>query len=194
MQDRIRIKKIETLSDDFYVLKKVTFDYLRADGTWQTQSREAYDRGNGATVLLYNKAQESVVLIRQFRYPAYANGYQHMLIETCAGVLEEHDPETCIRKESEEETGYQVENVRKVFDAFMSPGAVTEKLHFFIAEYSPDTKVGAGGGLQSDGEDIEVLELPFSEALEMIQRGEICDAKTIMLLQYAALHKIFDAL
>lgn len=192
MQDRIRIKKIETLSDNFYVLNKATFDYQRSDGSWQTQSREAYDRGNGATVLLYNKAQRTVVLIRQFRYPAYANGYEGTLIETCAGVLDEDDPETCVRKESEEETGYQVDQVRKVFEVFMSPGAVTEKLHFFIAEYSPDSRISEGGGLEDDGEDIEVLELPFSEALQMIQRGEICDAKTIMLLQYAALHRIFD--
>lgn len=193
MQDRIRIKKIETLSDDFYILKKATFDYQRGDGSWQAQSRESYDRGNGATVLLYNKAQKTVVLIRQFRYPAYANGYEGMLIETCAGVLDEDDPETCVRKESEEETGYRVEHVQKVFEVFMSPGAVTEKLHFFIAEYSPDARTSEGGGLEGDGEDIEVLELPFTEALQMIQRDEICDAKTIMLLQYAALNKIFDA-
>ncbi len=192
MQDRIRIQKSETLSDNFYILKKVTFDYLRADGSWQTQSREAYDRGNGATLLLYNKAQKSVVLIRQFRYPAFANGYEHMLIETCAGVLDEDDPETCARKESEEETGYRVEHVQKVFEVFMSPGAVTEKIHFFIAEYFPGSKVAEGGGMEGEGEDIEVLELPFAEALQMIERGEICDAKTIMLLQYAALNQIFE--
>ncbi len=192
MQDRIRIKNIETLADDFYVLKKATFDYQRADGSWQTQSREAYDRGNGATVLLYNKAQKTVVLIRQFRYPAFANGYQHMLIETCAGVLDEDDPETCVRKESEEETGYRVEHVKKVFEVFMSPGAVTEKIHFFIAEYFPEGKVAEGGGVEGEGEDIEVLELAFDDALKMIEHGEICDAKTIMLLQYAALHKILE--
>lgn len=192
MQDRIRIKNIETLADDFYVLKKATFDYQRADGSWQTQSREAYDRGNGATVLLYNKAQKTVVLIRQFRYPAFANGYQHMLVETCAGVLDEDDPETCVRKESEEETGYRVEHVNKVFQVFMSPGAVTEKIHFFIAEYFPEGKVAKGGGVEGEGEDIEVLELAFDDALAMIEHGDICDAKTIMLLQYAALHKIFE--
>lgn len=192
MQDRIRIKKIETLADDFYVLTKATFDYQRTDGSWQTQSRESYDRGNGATVLLYNKAKESVVLIRQFRYPAFANGYEHMLIESCAGVLDGDDPETCVRKESEEETGYRVEHVEKVFEVFMSPGAVTEKIHFFIAEYFPDGNIAEGGGLEGEGEDIEVLERPFAEALQMIERGEICDAKTIMLLQYAALHKIFQ--
>lgn len=192
MQDRIRIKKIETLSDNFYVLRNATFDYRRSDGTWQTQRREAYDRGNGATVLLYNKAQKSVVLIRQFRYPAFANGYEGGLIETCAGVLDEDDPETCVRKESEEETGYRVEQVQKVFEVFMSPGAVTEKIHFFIAEYSPDARISEGGGLEDDGEDIEVLEILFAEALQMIQRGEICDAKTIMLLQFAALNRIFD--
>ncbi|MGI9287708.1 MAG: NUDIX domain-containing protein, partial [Pseudomonadales bacterium] len=160
--------------------------------SWQTQSREAYDRGNGATVLLYNKAQKTVVLIRQFRYPAYANGYEGTLVETCAGVLDEDDPETCVRKETEEETGYQLEHVEKVLEVFMSPGAVTEKIYFFIAEYSPDARIGGGGGLEGDGEDIEVLELPFAEALQMIQRGEICDAKTIMLLQYAALNQIFE--
>jgi len=188
--DRIRIRKIETLSDDWYVLKKTTFEYQRRDGTWQTQSRETYDRGNGATILLYNRERQTVILTRQFRYPAYANQHSGMLIEACAGLLDENNPEECIRRETEEETGYRVERVVKVFDAFMSPGSVTEKLYFFVAEY--ERASADGGGLESDGEDIEVLEIPFLQALHMIETGEIMDGKTIMLLQYAQIHRLLD--
>jgi len=192
MQDRIVIKKVETLSDDWYILKKTTFDYRRKDGSWQTVSRETYDRGNGAAILLYNKPQQSVVLTRQFRFPAYVNGHPGMLIEACAGLLEEDNAEECIRKETQEETGYHIEHVRKVFEAYMSPGSVTEKLFFFVAEYTRDRRVSGGGGLETDGEEIEVLEIPLDQALRMIDSGEIVDGKTIMLLQYAKIHRLLD--
>src|SRR5690606_36962175 len=144
IHERIRIRKVETLSDDWYVLKKTTFDFQRSDGTWQTLSRETYDRGNGATILLYNRAQTTVVLTRQFRYPAYVNGHHGMLIEACAGLLEEADPETRIKQETEEETGYRIHHVRKIFEAFMSPGSVTEKLFFFVAEYEAEDRTHQG--------------------------------------------------
>jgi GDP-mannose pyrophosphatase NudK len=188
MSDRIKIKNVEVLSDDWYILKKTTFDYLRNSGEWQTQSRETYDRGNGATILLYNLKWQSVILTRQFRFPAYMNGLADgLLIETAAGLLDQASPEERIRAEAEEETGFQVKSVKKVFEAYMSPGSVTEKLYFFIAEYEPAQK-GKGGGVEAEGEDIEVLELSFAEALQMLQGGKIQDAKTIMLLQYAALN------
>lgn len=185
---RVRIVDVRTLSDNWYVLKTTAFDFLRADGTWQRQHRETYDRGNGAVVLLYDLARKTVILTRQFRFPAYVNGHDGMLIEAPAGLLDEATPEARIRAEAEEETGYRVGAVHKVFEAFMSPGSVTEKLHFFVAEYDPSTKAGNGGGIASEGEDIEVLELPFARALRMIESGEIADGKTIMLLQYAAMH------
>lgn len=187
-EDRIRIHKVETLSDDWFLLQKTTFDFRRNDGSWQRQTRETYDRGNGATILLYNCAAETVVLIRQFRYPTYGNGHDGFLIETAAGLLDHATPEQRIKAEVEEETGYRVGEVRKVFEAFMSPGSVTERLYFFVAEYEPGTRVGAGGGIAEEGEDIEVLELPLRQALAMMAAGEIADGKTIMLLQYAALH------
>jgi nudix-type nucleoside diphosphatase (YffH/AdpP family) len=187
MSERVRVQRVETLSDDWYILKKTTFDFQRADGSWQTVSRETYDRGNGATVLLYNRERQTVILTRQFRYPAYVNGHHGMLIETCAGLLEAADPETRIRQEAEEETGYTVGEVELVFTAFMSPGSVTERLFFYLGEYTPVDRTGAGGGLLSDGEDIGVLELPFAEAIAMIARGEIVDGKTIMLLQHLQL-------
>lgn len=186
----IRIRNVETLSDDWYVLKKTTFDYQRRDGSWQTVSRETYDRGNGAVVLPYNRAQRTVILTRQFRFPVYVNGHHGLFIEACAGLLDERDPVSAIQREAEEETGYRLERVEKIFEAYMSPGSVTEKLYFFVAAYEPHARVADGGGLASDGEDIEVLELPFSEAMAMIARGEIVDGKTIMLLQYAALHRL----
>ncbi len=188
LADRIRIRDVRLLSDDWYVLKKTTFDWRRADGAWQTTSRETYDRGDGATLLPYNRAARTVLLTRQFRYPAYANGWDDLLIETAAGPLDEADPEARIRAEVEEETGYRLGEVTRVFECFMSPGSVTEKLHFFIAEYHPGMRVGDGGGVAAEGEDIERLELPFDTAMDMVERGEIADAKTIMLLQYAALH------
>ena len=189
MQDRIRIKQVETLSDDWYVLKKTTFDFLRNNGEWQTQSRETYDRGNGATILLYNLEKQSVILTRQFRFPAYVNGLSEgLLIETAAGLLDQASPEERIKQEVEEETGYRVDQVRKVFEAYMSPGSVTEKLFFFVATYDAGSKVNDGGGVENEGEDIEVLEIPISTCMEMIQKGDIKDGKTIMLLQYAKLN------
>jgi nudix-type nucleoside diphosphatase (YffH/AdpP family) len=188
VSDRIRIHDVRLLSDNRYTLKTTSFEWRRANGEWQTQARETYDRGNGATLLPYNLAQRSVVLVRQFRYPAYVNGYDDLLIETAAGMLDDETPEIRIRAEVEEETGYRLGAVRKVFEAFMSPGAVTEKLHFFVAEYQSNMRIGSGGGVASEGEDIEVLELPIDQALAMIGDGRIADAKTIMLLQYAALN------
>lgn len=187
----IRIQKTEILSDNWYVLKKVTFDFQKKDGSRVTQVREAYDRGNGAVILLYNKQQHSVILTRQFRLPTFINGNSTgMMIEACAGLLDEDNPEDCIRRETEEETGYQIREVRKIFEAYMSPGSVTEILHFFIAEYSEDMKVNEGGGAVHEEENIDVLEYPFNKALAMTESGEIKDAKTIMLLQYLRIHQI----
>src|ERR1700742_3812117 len=188
MKKRVRIQKVETLSDDWYVLKKTTFDLLRSDGTWQRQSRETYDRGNGATILLYNLAQRTVVLTCQFRFPAFVNGHSGLLVEAAAGLLDEATPEDRIKAEVEEETGYRVEHVRKIFEAFMSPGSVTEKLYFFLAEYDSGSRVAAGGGNFVEGEDIEVLELSIEDAMAAIDKGEIADGKTIMLLQSAFIH------
>lgn len=189
MNPQINISREEILSDNWYLLKKVTYTYTRANGTSQLQSREAYDRGNGATVLLYHPEQRTVVLTRQFRLPTYINGNPTgMLIEACAGLLDKDHPEDCIRREAEEETGYRIRNVRKIFEAYMSPGSVTEILYFFTAEYDASMKVNAGGGLEAEQEDIEVMELPFEDAWKMVANGTIRDAKTIMLLQYAQLH------
>ena len=188
ISDRIRVKDERVLSDEHYTLKSATFEWRRGDGEWQTQNREIFERGNAAALLPYNLAQRTVVLVRQFRYPAYLDGYDDLLIEAAAGLLDDETPEVRIRAEAEEETGYRIGHVQKIFEAFMSPGAVTEKIHFFVAEYDPTMKVGSGGGLASEGEDIEVLELAFEQALVMIGDGRIVDAKTIMLLQYAALH------
>jgi nudix-type nucleoside diphosphatase (YffH/AdpP family) len=188
ISDRVRVKDVRLLSDDYGILKTTTFEWRRADGEWQTQHRETYDRGGAATVLPYNLAQRSVVLIKQFRYPAYINGHDDLMIETIAGLLDGAAPELRIRAEAEEESGYRLGEIRKVFEAFMSPGAVTEKIHFFVGEYQSDMRIGAGGGLVHEGEDIEVLEISIDEALKMIPDGRIADAKTIMLLQYAALH------
>ena len=188
MSKRVRIKRVETLSDDWYVLKKTTFDLQRRDGSWQQQSRETYDRGNGAAILLYNLAQRTVVLTRQFRFPAFVNGHSGLLIEAAAGLLDQANPEERIRVEVEEETGYRIDHPRRVFEAFMSPGSVTEKLYFFVAEYDRSSKVHDGGGNYIEGEDIEVLELSIEDAIDAIERGEIADGKTIMLLQYACLH------
>lgn len=192
MIDKINILKTEILSDNWYVLKKVTYEYLKKDGTKQTQSREAYDRGNGATILLYNKPQKTVILTRQFRLPTYINGNETgMLIEACAGLLDQDNPEDCIKRETEEETGYKITHVRKIFEAYMSPGSVTEIVHFFVAEYSKSMKVNEGGGVAHEEEDIEVLEMEASKAIKMIETGEIKDGKTIMLLQYAMLSNLF---
>ncbi len=181
----------EVLSDNWYTLNKVTYDYKRTDGSWETQSREAYDRGNGATILLYNREQNKVILTRQFRLPTYINGNEEgMLIEACAGLLDKDNAEDCIRKETEEETGYKVTKVQKIFESYMSPGSVTEILYFFVAEYSPKMKVSDGGGLQDEQEHIQVLELDFDKAYQMILTGEIKDGKTIMLLQYAKINRL----
>jgi nudix-type nucleoside diphosphatase (YffH/AdpP family) len=188
LTERVRVHTEEVLSNDWYLLKKTNFDFLRSDGTWQRQSRETYDRGNGATILLYNLAKKTVILTRQFRYPAFVNGYRDLLVETPAGLLDERSPEEAIRKETAEETGYIVRDVRKVFEAFMSPGSVTEKLYFFVAEYESASRQEGGGGVFSDGEDIETIEMSLADALRKITSGEIRDGKTIMLLQYAKLH------
>ncbi len=191
MIDNIKILESKVLSDNWYVLRKVTYEYLKKDGSRQIQSREAYDRGNGATILLYNKEQKTVILTRQFRLPTFINGNETgMLIEACAGLLDKDHPEDCIRRETEEETGYQVTEVRKIFEAYMSPGSVTEILHFFIAEYSSSMKVTEGGGVEQEEENIEVLEIPIDQAMDMIRQGDIKDAKTIMLMQYIKLHNI----
>jgi len=190
MNDKVRILKTEILSDNWYTLKKVTFDFQKKNGSWVNQNREAYDRGNGATILLYNTESKTVILTKQFRLPTYINGNPDgMLIETCAGLLDADNAEDAIRRETEEETGFTLRDVKKVFEAYMSPGSVTEILYFFIAEYSRDMKTSAGGGV-GDHEDIEVLELPFDKAFGMIGSGEIKDGKTIMLLQYLKLNNL----
>ena len=185
--DRIRVQNVEVLSNDWYVLKKTTFQFLRSDGTWQTMSRETYDRGNGATILLYDPARRTVILTRQFRYPAFVNGHDDLLVEAPAGLLDDATPEERIRSEAEEETGFRVRDVRKIFESFMSPGSVTEKLYFFVGQYTQGDRVSGGGGNEAEGEDIEVLEVGIDAALGMIETGAIQDGKTIMLLQYAAL-------
>jgi nudix-type nucleoside diphosphatase (YffH/AdpP family) len=191
MADRIKILKTEILSDNWYTLKKITYGYLKSDGTWQTHSREAYDRGNGATILLYNKEQKTVILTRQFRLPSFVNGNSTgMLIEACAGLLDKDNAEDCIKRETEEETGYKITEVRKIFEAYMSPGSVTELLYFFVAEYSKSMKVHEGGGIEHEQENIEVLEISVQQAMEMIDNGEIKDGKTIMLLQYVKLNNL----
>lgn len=187
----VQIIQTEVLSDNWYTLRKVTFEIEKTDGTKITQSREAYDRGNGAVILLYNKSQNTVVLTRQFRLPTYINGNEDgMLIEACAGLLEKESPEECIKREAMEETGYQVGEVKKIFEAYMSPGSVTEILYFFIAEYSRNDMLTHGGGAEGEEENIEVLEIPFQETLTMIENGQIKDAKTIMLLQYMQIQQL----
>jgi len=187
----VQIEKTEILSDNWYTLKKVIFSIQKKDGSFQQQSREAYDRGNGAAILLYDKSTGNVILTRQFRLPSFLNGNETgMMIEVCAGLLDNDNPEDCIKRETEEETGYKVSHVEKIFEAYMSPGAVTEILHFFIGEYSKEMKISDGGGLDDEGEDIEVLEFSFEEALQMIEAGAIKDAKTIMLLHYLRLKNI----
>ena len=185
--------KTEILSDNWYLLRKCKFEYQKKDGTWEVQEREAYDRGNGATILLYNKLKKTVVLTRQFRVPTYVNGNKTgMLIESCAGLLDNDNAEDCIKKETEEETGYTIASVEKIFEAYMSPGSVTEIVHFFIAEYDSSMKTGKGGGVENEQEEVEVLELNIYRAMAMIGSGEIKDGKTIMLLQHVALLGIFD--
>ncbi|WP_437394962.1 GDP-mannose pyrophosphatase NudK [Flagellimonas lutimaris] len=188
----VRNIKKEILSDNWYTLNKVTFEYQKEDGEWEKQIREAYDRGNGAAILLYNVEKGKVVLTKQFRMPTYLNGNKDgMMVEACAGLLEKGNAEETIKMEVEEETGYEIDKVEKVLEAYMSPGSVTEILYFFIGEYNDAMKVSEGGGAEDETENIEVLELDFTEALEMMKTGEIKDAKTIMLLQYAQVNNIF---
>ena len=191
MIDRVKILKTEILSDNWYILRKLTYEYFKKDGSRQVQIREVYDRGNGATILLYNRKLKTVILTRQFRLPTFVNGNQNgMLIEACAGLLDKDNAEDCIKRETEEETGYKVTDVKKVFEAYMSPGSVTEILYFFIAEYSKEMKVTEGGGVDHEEENIEVLEVTFDAAMKMMETGEIKDAKTIMLLQHIKLNNI----
>ncbi|MDB6099081.1 MAG: hypothetical protein QOK23_2053 [Gammaproteobacteria bacterium] len=188
LSNPVRILEERVLSDDWYVLKKTKFKYRRRDGHWQELVRETYDRGNGAVLLLFNAERASVVLTRQFRFPAYVNGCADgLLVEACAGLLDGEDPLTCICREAEEETGYTVRSPQKLFEVYMSPGSVTEKLHFFVAEYVDGDRARSGGGDTAEGEDIEVLEMPLASAMQMIKSGAIQDGKTIMLLQHAAL-------
>jgi len=191
MDVKVKIAATEILSDNWYKLKKVTYDIQQKDGTWKTQIREAYDRGNGAAILLYSREKKTVILTRQFRLPTFINGNPAgMLVEACAGLLDKDNPEDAIKREAEEETGYKLREVRKIFEAYMSPGSVTEILYFFVAEYDRSMKVSEGGGVAEEQEDIEVLELPFDTALKMIGTGEIKDAKTIMLLYHASLNHL----
>lgn len=186
------IKKI-LLSDNWYTLNKVVFDYKMPNNQWVEQMRESYDRGNGATVLLYNREKKTVILVSQFRMPTYLNGNESgIMIEACAGLLDGDDPETCVIKEAEEESGFRVSSVRKIFEAYMSPGAVTEIVHFYIGEYRESDKIGEGGGLADEHEDISVLEIDFDRAVQMISEGEIKDAKTIMLLQHLQISGLMD--
>jgi nudix-type nucleoside diphosphatase (YffH/AdpP family) len=185
---RVKVRDVEVLAAAWHVLRRTTLDYQHADGHWSHEQRETYDRGNGATILLYDPDRATVLLSRQFRYPAYVNAHPDgMLIETAAGLLDADDPETAIRRETQEELGVTVRDLQHVFDVYMSPGSVTECLHCYAAAYSPADRTSIGGGVAGEGEDIEVLELPFAQALEMITSGGIVDAKTIMLLQWAAL-------
>jgi nudix-type nucleoside diphosphatase (YffH/AdpP family) len=189
----IKIKKTALLSDGWAKLSKITLDYTKEDGSVEEQRREVYDRGDGAVILLFNKTKKTVVLIKQFRLPTYLNKNESgILIEACAGILEEENPEDCIKRETEEETGYHLHDVQKIFQAYMSPGAVTEIIHFFVAEYDDEMKKGKGGGLASEHENIEVIELPFKTVYDMIGSGEIVDAKTIMLLQYAKINQLIN--
>ncbi len=188
---KVKINSIENLSKNWYKLDKVNFEYQLKNGEWQSQSRESYDRGDGAAILLYNPLKKTVILTKQFRIPSYFNENEDgMMIEVCAGLLDADDPLTCIKKEAEEETGYKINNPIKLFEIYSTPGAVTEKIHYFIAEYSDEMKINDGGGLAHETEEIEVLELNFNKAFQMISTGEICDAKTIILLQYAKINQL----
>jgi len=186
---KVKIKSVKNLSNDWYKLDKVNFDYQTKNGSWQNQNRESYDRGDGACILLYNAVEKKVILTKQFRMPSFLNGNDDgMMIEVCAGLLDKDDPLTCIKKEAEEETGYFIKNPKKILEIYSTPGAVTEKIHYFIAEYTNDMKISEGGGLDEETEEIEVLEFNFEDALNMIYSGEIKDAKTIILLQYAQIN------
>lgn len=188
---KVKIIGIKNLSKAHYKLDKVDFEFQTKNGSWQTQSRECYDRGDGAAILLYNQTKKTVILTKQFRMPSYLNGNSSgMMIEVCAGLLDEDHPEACIIKEVEEETGFKITDPKKVFELYSTPGAVTEKIHYFVAEYSDDMKISLGGGLEEEHEEIEVLEINFETALTMVSKGEINDAKTVVLLQYAKLNNL----
>ena len=194
MSDK-QIKNIEEtlLSDNYYILNRVNFDYLMKNGEWVNQMREVYDRGDGAGILLYNKQKKTVILTKQFRMPTYLNDNKDgFLVEVCAGLLDKDNPETCIIRETEEEVGYRLKSVKKIYEGYSSPGVMTEKMHFFIGEYTDDMKVSEGGGLESEHEDIEVLEIPFESAVNMLHSGEIVDTRTIVLIQYAIIHKLLE--
>lgn len=185
---KVKIKEIKNLSNDWYTLDKVNFDFQLKNGNWQNQNRECYNKGNGAAILLYNTNKKTVILIKQFRMPSYLNGNSNgMMIEVCAGLLDGDDPLTCIKKETEEETGYKIDTPIKILESYTSPGAITEKIHYFIAAYVDEMKVNDGGGLATESEEIEVLEINIDKALSMIADGNIEDAKTIILLQYVRL-------
>lgn len=188
---KVKINKKEVLEDSWYQVSRTSFDFQKPDGEWEAQERISYHKGNAAVILLYNKENQTVVLTRQFRLPTYMNGNEDgMMIEACAGLLDDDSPEDCIKKETEEETGYRIKSVQKIFETYMLPGTVTEMLHFFVAKYDSSMKINDGGGLADEQEYIEVLEIPFEEAVNMMRTGEIKDAKTVMLLQYAQIHKL----
>jgi GDP-mannose pyrophosphatase NudK len=189
----IHITNQETLSYFKYHLSKVTYEYLDRHGQAKAQTKEIYNRGNGAAILLYNPEKRTVILTRQFRLAAHLNHRgDGMLIEACAGQLDGENPEEAMIRETREETGYRIQGLKKIFEAYTTPGSVTETLHFYIAVYSDEMKVNEGGGLEEEGEDIEVLELGFDKACEMVANGQIKDCKTIMLLQYAQVHRLLE--
>jgi len=190
-ENKVKNIKTQLLSKQYYTLNLLTFDYMMSDGKWVTQIRECYDRGDGAGILLYNKEKGTIILTRQFRMPTYMNdNVNGMLVEICAGMLDKDNPEACVIRETEEEVGYRLKSVKKIYEAYSSPGVMTEKMHFFIGEYTDDMKVNSGGGLESEHEDIEVLEIPFVKAIEMLNTGKIEDTRTIVLLQYAIINKL----
>lgn len=192
MTERVKLKSTTLLSDNWFILKKHHFEYLRSDGTWQEQTRETYDRGNGATILPYNRENKTVVLVKQFRFAAYVNEHSGFLIEACAGLLDNDDPHTAIKRELAEECGLEINHIEKVYDCFMSPGSVTERLHFYIGAYEKRSDLATLGGVAEEQEDIEVLEIKFADALAMVKSGEIMDAKTIMLLQHLQISGLMD--
>jgi nudix-type nucleoside diphosphatase (YffH/AdpP family) len=193
MSKRLKNIKTELLSNAYYILNRVSFDFKKNDGTWVNQVRECYDRGDGAGILLYNKLKKTIILTRQFRMPTFMNDNKSgLLVEICAGLLDNDNPEACIIRETEEEVGYRLKSVKKVYEAYSSPGVMTEKMHFFIGAYTDAMKVNTGGGLESEQEDIEVLEILFKDAINMLNSGEIHDARTIILLQYAQIHKLIE--
>jgi nudix-type nucleoside diphosphatase (YffH/AdpP family) len=189
VRERVRIKSVEVLSDDWAVLKKTVLDYRRRDGSWETQTRQTYDRGDGAVILPYDPERRTVLLVKQFRFPAYVTGHEEPLIEACAGLLDEDDPETAIRREAEEELGYRLRDVKHLYTSYMSPGSLTERLSFFTADYAPGDRISDGGGHPDESEDIEVLEMSLDEALAAVRDGRLIDAKTIMLIQHLKLEE-----